>query len=171
MWLSRVVVNREGGLKSLGPLLLPDDKSERASAGHRMIWSLFPGMDYDRKEDRGRTNADRRPRDHLWREESRGCYIVLSREKPSANSLLDVLEVKAFEPSLTAGNTLRFRLRANPTVAKRTGYGKDDRRRGKRADVIVLPENPLTVPSERLSNLAPDVTIVGGRVVWEQSGS
>ncbi|MFN4207949.1 MAG: type I-E CRISPR-associated protein Cas6/Cse3/CasE [Agrobacterium albertimagni] len=126
MWLSRVVVNREGGLKSLGPLLLPDDESERASTGHRMIWSLFP----DHAE-----STEKRM--HLWREESRGRFIVLSREKPTTNALLNVLEVKAFEPHLTAGDTLRFRLRANPTVAKRTGYGKDDPRRGKRTDVIM----------------------------------
>jgi len=38
---------------------------------------------------------------------------------------------------------------------------------GKLADMIVLPENPLTVAAERLKNLAPDMTLVGGEVVWE----
>ena len=39
---------------------------------------------------------------------------------------------------------------------------------GKLADLIVLPENPLTVPPERLRALAPDVTIAGGKVVFER---
>jgi len=38
---------------------------------------------------------------------------------------------------------------------------------GKLADLIVLPENPLTVPAERLRELAPDATLAGGKVVWE----
>lgn len=138
MWLSRVLVNRDGGLESLGPILLPDDDSERVSTGHRMIWSLFPGMGSDRKEDRGRANADRRPRDHLWREETRGRYIVLSREQPATTPLLRVLEVKAFEPQLSAGDTLRFRLRVNPTITtKRAGVSERNPRRGKRTDVIM----------------------------------
>ena len=138
MWLSRVTVNREGGLKSLGPILLPDDDSERVSAGHRMVWSLFPGLDYDREEDLGRANADRLPRDYLWREETRGRYIVLSRQQPTVNSLLDVLEVKAFEPQLAAGDMLRFRMRVNPTITtKRAGVSGRNPRRGKRVDVIM----------------------------------
>jgi len=40
---------------------------------------------------------------------------------------------------------------------------------GMLADMIVLPENPLTMPAERLSSLAPDLTIVGGRTVWERA--
>lgn len=38
---------------------------------------------------------------------------------------------------------------------------------GKLADLIVLAENPLTVPPERLRALAPDVTIAGGKIVYE----
>lgn len=42
---------------------------------------------------------------------------------------------------------------------------------GRLADLIVLPENPLTVPAERLAALAPDMTVVGGRTVWERRPS
>jgi predicted amidohydrolase YtcJ len=50
---------------------------------------------------------------------------------------------------------------------------EDENRRGtieagKLADMIVLPEDPLTMPAEGLASLAPDVTIVGGRTVWEK---
>jgi len=39
---------------------------------------------------------------------------------------------------------------------------------GKLADLVVLPENPLTNPPGRLRALAPDVTIAGGRIVFER---
>jgi predicted amidohydrolase YtcJ len=39
---------------------------------------------------------------------------------------------------------------------------------GKLADLVVLPENPLTIPPGRLRALAPDVTIAGGRIVFER---
>lgn len=42
---------------------------------------------------------------------------------------------------------------------------------GKLADLIVLPENPLTVPPERLRALAPDVTIAGGKIVFERQAT
>ncbi|MGE4240513.1 amidohydrolase [Ramlibacter sp.] len=35
---------------------------------------------------------------------------------------------------------------------------------GKLADMIVLADNPLTMPAERIPTLVPDMTIVGGRV-------
>jgi predicted amidohydrolase YtcJ len=42
---------------------------------------------------------------------------------------------------------------------------------GKLADFIVLPEDPLAVPASRLASLAPDLTVVGGRTVWERKPS
>jgi predicted amidohydrolase YtcJ len=39
---------------------------------------------------------------------------------------------------------------------------------GRLADLIVLPENPLTMPAERLAALSPELTVVGGRTVWER---
>lgn len=39
---------------------------------------------------------------------------------------------------------------------------------GRYADLIVLPDNPLTAPAERLKAMQPDMTIVGGRVVFER---
>jgi predicted amidohydrolase YtcJ len=40
---------------------------------------------------------------------------------------------------------------------------------GKLADLIVLPEDPLTVDAGRLAALAPDITIAGGKTVWERT--
>jgi len=42
---------------------------------------------------------------------------------------------------------------------------------GKLADMIVLAGNPLSVPAERLSELVPDITIVGGQDVWTAAAS
>ncbi len=40
---------------------------------------------------------------------------------------------------------------------------------GRLADLIVLPEDPLTVEAPRLKALAPDMTIAGGKTVWERT--
>jgi predicted amidohydrolase YtcJ len=40
---------------------------------------------------------------------------------------------------------------------------------GKLADLIVLPEDPLKMPLERLPGLVPDFTVAGGRTVWERT--
>lgn len=41
---------------------------------------------------------------------------------------------------------------------------------GKRADFLVLSEDLLTVPEERLSGIVADLTVAGGRVVYERAG-
>lgn len=38
--------------------------------------------------------------------------------------------------------------------------------RGKLADLIVLKDDPMTVPAERLAALAREKTVVGGKTVW-----
>jgi predicted amidohydrolase YtcJ len=40
---------------------------------------------------------------------------------------------------------------------------------GKAADLIVLPANPLTCDGQTLRTLTPDLTMVGGKVVYERS--
>lgn len=41
---------------------------------------------------------------------------------------------------------------------------------GKLADLIVLPEDPLTCEEDRLKDIPVDLTMVGGRIVWERPG-
>jgi predicted amidohydrolase YtcJ len=41
---------------------------------------------------------------------------------------------------------------------------------GKRADFVVLSEDPLTVSEERLPGIVADLTVAGGRVVYERAG-
>lgn len=40
---------------------------------------------------------------------------------------------------------------------------------GKLADMVVLPEDPLSISSERLLSMKVDMTIVGGRVLYDRS--
>jgi predicted amidohydrolase YtcJ len=42
---------------------------------------------------------------------------------------------------------------------------------GKLADMVVLPEDLLTVAPEKLLNMKVDMTIVGGRIVHDLSGN
>jgi predicted amidohydrolase YtcJ len=51
--------------------------------------------------------------------------------------------------------------------------GDEDRRgtleAGKLADLLVLPQDPLTMAADALPALAPDLTFVGGRIAWQAS--
>lgn len=139
MWLSRIRIKQEEGLKALGPVLLPDEEEQRASLGHRMMWSLFP--DHESTPQAGRP--------FLWREEQRGRFIMLSGRQPSSNSLLEVAETRAFSPSLTAGEKLNFRMRANPTIDRRVAG-----RRSIRSDIIMdaikaVPKKGRAEPRKR----------------------
>jgi predicted amidohydrolase YtcJ len=40
---------------------------------------------------------------------------------------------------------------------------------GKLADMIVLPEDPLSIAPEKLLDLKVDMTIVGGRILYDRS--
>jgi predicted amidohydrolase YtcJ len=40
---------------------------------------------------------------------------------------------------------------------------------GKVADMIVLPEDPLSIPPDKLLTLKVDMTIVGGRILYRRS--
>jgi hypothetical protein len=38
---------------------------------------------------------------------------------------------------------------------------------GKLADMVILSDNPLTSPPERMKEARVQMTIIGGKVVWE----
>jgi predicted amidohydrolase YtcJ len=41
---------------------------------------------------------------------------------------------------------------------------------GKFADLIVLDRDPLTVPAEQLLETKVDLTLVGGKLLWNRTG-
>lgn len=90
---------------------------------HALIWKLFPDS-----ED---------ARDFVFRGERKEggmpvYYVVSAREPQPVPGLLQV-ESRPYAPALAVGDTLRFNLRANPTVARVQENGK----RSVRDDVMM----------------------------------
>lgn len=111
LWLTRVRLRRDAPVATLAATLLPTDANQRVTNVHRLMWSLFSCDDLN-----GGTQDKRR---FLWREAENGMFYVLSQIRPpETHPLLDVDEPKVFAPALAAGVSLRFSLRANPTVAR-----------------------------------------------------
>ncbi|TPE64796.1 type I-E CRISPR-associated protein Cas6/Cse3/CasE [Sandaracinobacter neustonicus] len=142
-WLSRVQLARNPATKALAALINPvegpyrqhlhrPDKGRIMDAHHRLIWSLF---------------ADRPARDHLWRAEGRGRFLILSATPPAADGagLFDPPDVRAFTPDLRAGDRLSFLLRANATQTRKTGATRaDGKPKTRHIDVVMDRLYPLT---------------------------
>ncbi len=121
LFLSRVRLRREGSVKALAHLLVPEGgAAPRSVAGHHLLWSLF-------------TDSPERRRDFLWREVGPGRFLTLSARQPDDRHKLFDVEPKLFEPLLRESDRLRFMLRANPVVSRAAERGK----RGKRHDVVM----------------------------------
>jgi CRISPR system Cascade subunit CasE len=129
LYLSRARLRSARGeaLSAIAPLLIPDDIDQRPGHAHRILWLLFQ-------------DVPDTTRDFLWRDEGQGRYMILSHRLPHDPHQLFEVDTKLFEPALSAGDRLRFALRANPVVARKSG---DDppagvrRARGKRVDVVM----------------------------------
>lgn len=110
---------------------------------HRSVWALFAD------------SADRR-RDFLYRVDAgpdgRPSVLTLSQREPSGPHALWEVESKWIEPQLQPADRLRFSVRLNPVVSRRSG----DQRRGTRHDVVMDTKrrsgwkalDPLERPSE-----------------------
>ena len=121
LYLSRMALRRDGSAAALARLLVPEGgAAPRSAAGHQLLWSLF-------------ADSPDRKRDFLWREEGPGRFMTLSAREPLDAHELFQLDSRPFEPTLRAGDRLRFALRANPVVAVPGARGE----RGKRADVVM----------------------------------
>ena len=125
MYITRVRI-RESISSSQLPLLLRD----RQGYGlHRLFWDLFSDG-----------NGDNKRRDFLFREEiaseqlPQSCkrkgmpiYYVLSKQQPLTNSPLFQVETKVYQPWLSEGERVGFKLRINAVVS----------REGKRHDIVM----------------------------------
>ena len=152
-FLTRARLRADAPGAALRPLLVSGNGSERVSAGHRLVWTLF-----------GDT-ADR-TRDFLWREAEPGLFFVLSSRLPEDHSgLFELDEPKPFAPSLNAGDRLGFTLRANATVS-RGGKGK---RRGTVSDVVMDALHSVP-PGERAAARGKAVAQAGSRWLASQAG-
>ncbi|MBZ7671752.1 type I-E CRISPR-associated protein Cas6/Cse3/CasE [Klebsiella grimontii] len=101
MYLAKITLHTSQLLPS--QLLQLVDRGEYAM--HQWLWELFP---------------DGPERQFLYRrEELQGAFrfFVLSLEPPAESEIFDI-QYRPFAPTLIAGQTLRFSLRANPTICK-----------------------------------------------------
>lgn len=112
LYLSRATLRRDAATGTLASLLDPVS-SDTLSAHHKLLWSLFAD-DHERQ------------RDFLWRTESRGQFMLLSRRSPVDTHALFELETQEFSPVLSVGDQLRFTMRVNAVVSrwKEVGTGK-----------------------------------------------
>ncbi len=90
---------------------------------HQMFWDLFPGG---------------KERTFLFREEIAGeqiphykgargepIYYIVSQNEPTKGNPLFVVEGKPYKPRLAVGDRLSFKLRANPTIARKEAGKKN----------------------------------------------
>jgi CRISPR system Cascade subunit CasE len=152
LYLSRARLRTRRGeaLASIAPLLLARAAGAAAANGHRIVWMLF-----QETPDLGGAGNWREAADgpgFLWRDEGDGRYLVLSRKRPTdPQGLFDLDEPKEFSPALSAGDRLRFVLRANPVVridqdeTRTTAKGRVTPKR-KKVDVVMhaLRDVPAT---------------------------
>ncbi len=148
LFFSRARLNAGRG-EALAPLaraLLDGAKGQTIAQAHRIVWMLFG--------DGGEpiiVDAEGKKRLFLWREKMPGEYYILSRIAPRNAHELFSLDTKEFDPNLRPGDLLRFSLRANPVVTRkstsREGAPKLDgkgRTRGVRCDIVMDALKPYS---------------------------
>jgi len=167
MYLSRVRVAPNGlDAATLARLMQGD-----AYGNHQLLWRLFP---------------EQNERPFLFRQELEGESSLASPERPQGLPLFYVLssveptplpdllhcEPKLFRPRLSSGQRLAFRLRANPTVARRDPGRKNSRRHDVLMDAKAAAraegENAREAIGERMDQAARDWLSDGHR--GERSG-
>lgn len=112
MYLSKITL--EPSSQAAREILRLSPKGSYGS--HQLLWTLF---------------SDQDNRNFLFREElgvaGLPLFYTLSQTLPQTDSPVFAVQTKQFAPSLKAGDRLAYRLRANPTVAKKNDSGKSAR--------------------------------------------
>lgn len=141
MYLSRIRLTESIARHSqLGALL------QRNSYGmHSLLWDLFEkGERFLFREERSQ--------EQMGTARNLPLYYVLSAREPLTQSPLFEVNCKRFEPHLQAGDQLNFRLRANPTMAKRVEGAKNS----KRHDVVMNAQRDWLLAACTERSLVPD---------------
>jgi CRISPR system Cascade subunit CasE len=101
-----------------------------AYASHALLWQLFPGYEDSWSNLKGKAK-EQAQRPFLFREEidSNGLplFYVLSEQQPVAAHPAFACQTKPYQPRLSAGDRLAFKLRVNPVVSIRDEQGKSRR--------------------------------------------
>ena len=103
---------------------------------HALIWRLFPGNGV------ARDFVFRREPPRGGESKTAPSYLVVSERRPEENSIFAV-DTKPYVPRIGAGACLRFDLRANPVVSRRTGE------KAQRHDVLMDAKKQDGDPAER----------------------
>lgn len=157
MYLSRVRIDLNG----LPREKLFDVMNAEAYTAHQLLWQLFPNYEGARPFI---FRQELETSEEVVSHKGLPLFYVLSDREPTAiTGLLDV-QSKPFTPALNLGDTLAFRLRANPTMAVPTP-GK----RGQRADVLMAAKKPFS-PGQRTSQACVDAMNTKARK-WLESRS
>ena len=112
MNLSRIqLTSAIAGHTQLGLLL-----KDRSYGMHRLLWDLFDKKErFLYREERAREQGIAQK----GKARNLPVYYVLSADAPSQENPIFDVATKPFQPVLKAGDQLSFRLRANPTIARR----------------------------------------------------
>lgn len=89
-----------------------------------------------------------------------GIYGAVTRKAESGQ---DVLPEEAVPPEVALAMYT-----TNAAYASFEEKRKGSITRGKLADMVLLSDDPTTVPPEQLRDITVDMTIIGGEVVWER---
>lgn len=140
MYLSRVRVDLNG----LSREVLFDVMQGGAYGAHQLLWRAFPDHEgarpfLFRQEMEEDTELGKPPK-------GLPLFYVLSDREPAAIAGLLAVQCKPFVPTLREGEQLAFRLRANPTVARR----EEGAKHSPRSDVLMVAKKPFP-PGQRTS--------------------
>ena len=137
---ARLKIGRGEALAPLARTLLEGSKGQTIAQAHRIVWMLFN----DGCADHPIVEAEVKNRLFLWRNKAPGEYYILSRTPPRDAHGLFTLATKEFSPSLSKGDILRFSLRANPVVARKSAASDRKQKldgkgrvRGLRCDIVM----------------------------------
>ncbi len=154
MYLSRVRMRPNMDTTQLAELL----KDRKGYGLHRLFWGLFSEGEINKKQ-----------RDFLFREEIEGeqlkqpgkrsaapIYYVLSKTKPTTDSPLFEVQTKEYQPKLSKGDHLSFKLRVNAVItrnSKRHDIVMDAQQRWLKAQLALLGLEPQGAKRELKNQL------------------
>lgn len=122
MYLSRIELTPAiAEYSQLGTIL-----KDRSYGMHRLLWDIFSTQERFLFREENTQDQLNSPR-HL------PLYYVLSDVKPASDSPIFKIESRLFSPQLNAGDQLTFKLRANPTIARKV----EGKKNSQRHDVIM----------------------------------
>ena len=130
MYLSRIELTEAiADYSQLGLLL-----KERSYGMHRLLWDLF-------KSKERFLFREENTQEQIGSKRYLPLYYVISTEKPASESPIFNIESRDFSPKLMPGDQLAFKLRANPTIARKQEGSKNS----KRHDVVMDAQRQFLV--------------------------